>query len=82
MSILVFEKVNNVVAKARSTLDLAHSADGTRLRGGRARRVDRLCHPLDVLVESVPNYSEGRRLDVVDRLAEAVEAVPGARVIG
>ena len=81
MSILVFEKVNNVVAKARSTLDLAHSADGTRLRGGRARRVDRLCHPLDVLVESVPNYSEGRRLDVVDRLADAVEGTPGVHLL-
>ncbi len=30
------------------------------------------------LVESVPNFSEGQRLDVVDRLAAAVEAVPGA----
>ena len=30
-----------------------------------------------MLIESVPNVSEGRRLDVVDRLAGAVEAVPG-----
>lgn len=30
------------------------------------------------LFESVPNFSEGRRLDVVDKLAEAVENVPGA----
>ncbi len=30
------------------------------------------------LVESVPNFSEGRRIDVVDRLAGAVESVPGA----
>jgi len=30
-----------------------------------------------MLVESVPNVSEGRRLDVVDRLAQAIEAVPG-----
>jgi glutamate formiminotransferase / 5-formyltetrahydrofolate cyclo-ligase len=30
-----------------------------------------------VLIESVPNVSEGRRIDVVDRLAAAVEAVPG-----
>lgn len=29
------------------------------------------------LVESVPNVSEGRRLEVVDRLAAAVESVPG-----
>ena len=30
-----------------------------------------------MLVESVPNVSEGRRLDVVDRLAAAIERVPG-----
>jgi glutamate formiminotransferase / 5-formyltetrahydrofolate cyclo-ligase len=30
------------------------------------------------LVESVPNFSEGRRLDVVDRIAAAIESVPGA----
>lgn len=34
-----------------------------------------------MLVESVPNFSEGRRLDVVDRLAAAVEAVPGAHLL-
>lgn len=37
-----------------------------------------LCHDLAVLVESVPNYSEGRRADVVDRLAAAVSATSGA----
>jgi glutamate formiminotransferase len=31
-----------------------------------------------MLVESVPNYSEGRRIDVVDRLAAAVEGVDRA----
>lgn len=30
------------------------------------------------LVESVPNFSEGRRLGVIDRICEAVESVPGA----
>jgi glutamate formiminotransferase len=30
-----------------------------------------------VLIESVPNVSEGRRPDVVDRLAEAIQAGPG-----
>jgi glutamate formiminotransferase len=30
------------------------------------------------LVESVPNFSEGRRPEVVDHLAAAVQAVPGA----
>jgi glutamate formiminotransferase len=29
-----------------------------------------------VLVESVPNVSEGRRIDVVDRLADAITSVP------
>jgi glutamate formiminotransferase len=33
------------------------------------------------LVESVPNFSEGRRLDVVDRLCAAVESVPGAHLL-
>ena len=33
------------------------------------------------LVESVPNYSEGRRREVVDRLAAAVKAVPGAHLL-
>jgi glutamate formiminotransferase len=33
------------------------------------------------LVESVPNVSEGRRLDVVDRLAEAVTSVPGVALL-
>jgi glutamate formiminotransferase / 5-formyltetrahydrofolate cyclo-ligase len=31
-----------------------------------------------VLIESVPNYSEGRRPEVVEQLAAAVEATPGA----
>jgi len=34
-----------------------------------------------VLIESVPNVSEGRRLDVVDRLAMAIEAVPGVYLL-
>jgi glutamate formiminotransferase len=34
-----------------------------------------------VLVESVPNYSEGRRSDVVDRLATAVSGTPGAYLL-
>jgi glutamate formiminotransferase len=34
-----------------------------------------------VLVESVPNVSEGRRLDVVDRLAEEMAAVPGVALL-
>ena len=33
------------------------------------------------LVESVPNYSEGRRPEVVDKLAAAVERVPGAHLL-
>jgi glutamate formiminotransferase len=34
-----------------------------------------------MLVESVPNYSEGRRIDVVDRLAAAVREAPGAYLL-
>jgi glutamate formiminotransferase / 5-formyltetrahydrofolate cyclo-ligase len=33
------------------------------------------------LVESVPNYSEGRRPEVVDRLAAAVSATPGVLLL-
>jgi glutamate formiminotransferase len=33
------------------------------------------------LVESVPNFSEGRRLDVVERLADAVMGVPGVHLL-
>jgi glutamate formiminotransferase len=34
-----------------------------------------------VLIESVPNVSEGRRLDVVDRLASAITAGPGVYLL-
>ncbi len=34
-----------------------------------------------MLVESVPNVSEGRRLDVVDRMAAAIAAVPGVHLL-
>ncbi|HEY0443147.1 MAG TPA: glutamate formimidoyltransferase [Candidatus Limnocylindrales bacterium] len=33
------------------------------------------------LIESVPNFSEGRRLDVVERLARAVETTPGVQLL-
>jgi glutamate formiminotransferase len=33
------------------------------------------------LVESVPNFSEGRRLEVVDRLAAAVAGAPGVHLL-
>jgi glutamate formiminotransferase len=33
------------------------------------------------LVESVPNFSEGRRTEVVDRLAEAVSGTPGVHLL-
>jgi glutamate formiminotransferase len=38
-------------------------------------------HDPFVLVESVPNYSEGRRIDVVDRLASAVAGTAGAHLL-
>jgi glutamate formiminotransferase len=34
-----------------------------------------------VLVESVPNVSEGRRLDVVGRMADAISSVPGVSLL-
>ncbi len=34
-----------------------------------------------MLVESVPNVSEGRRPDVVDRMAEAISSVPGVSLL-
>ena len=34
-----------------------------------------------MLVESVPNVSEGRRLDVVDRLGDAISSVPGVALL-
>ena len=36
---------------------------------------------MQVLIESVPNYSEGRRLEVVDALAAAVAATPGVHLL-
>jgi len=35
-----------------------------------------------MLLECVPNFSEGRRRDVSEAIAERVRAVPGARVLG
>src|SRR6185503_15714276 len=34
-----------------------------------------------MVIECVPNVSEGRRTEVIDRLAEAVQRVPGARLL-
>ena len=34
-----------------------------------------------MLVESVPNVSEGRRLDVVDRMGQAISSVPGVSLL-
>jgi len=34
-----------------------------------------------VLIESVPNVSEGRRLEVVDRMADAIESVDGVYLL-
>ncbi|MDP9482751.1 MAG: glutamate formimidoyltransferase [Chloroflexota bacterium] len=36
---------------------------------------------MTLLVESVPNVSEGRRLDVVERLADAVHRTPGVHLL-
>jgi glutamate formiminotransferase len=37
--------------------------------------------PTDRLVESVPNVSEGRRLDVVERLASAITSIPEVHLL-
>lgn len=37
---------------------------------------------MDRLIECVPNFSEGRRAEVVARLVETIEAVEGALVLG
>ncbi|MFS8085467.1 MAG: glutamate formimidoyltransferase, partial [Acidobacteriota bacterium] len=34
-----------------------------------------------MLVECVPNFSEGRKLETVERIALAIESVPGVRVL-
>jgi glutamate formiminotransferase len=34
-----------------------------------------------MIIECVPNVSEGRRTDVVDRLVQAIERVPGVRLL-
>jgi glutamate formiminotransferase len=34
-----------------------------------------------VIIESIPNVSEGRRPDVIERLAEAIRATPGVRLL-
>jgi glutamate formiminotransferase/glutamate formiminotransferase/formiminotetrahydrofolate cyclodeaminase len=36
---------------------------------------------MSALIECVPNFAEGRRLETVDRLAAAVSAVPGAQLL-
>src|SRR5947207_2517530 len=33
------------------------------------------------MIESIPNVSEGRRTDIVERLADAVRSSPGARLL-
>src|SRR5665213_2717398 len=50
---------------------------GDRRATGRRGRMERVAR----LVECVPNFSEGRRLEVVERLAEAVTGTPGALLL-
>src|SRR5262245_10971397 len=33
------------------------------------------------LIECIPNVSEGRRTDVIDRMAEAIRSTPGVRLL-
>lgn len=48
----------------------------TRLKGEHVT-----ARPAEPIVECVPNFSEGRRLDVVDAIAAAIRGVPGAFVL-
>ncbi len=36
---------------------------------------------MDRIVECVPNFSEGRKPETIDRLVEAIESVAGACVL-
>ena len=45
--------------------------------GGRRRKV----YHCDMLIECIPNVSEGRRPDVVAAIAAAIRAVPGVRLL-
>lgn len=36
---------------------------------------------MDSLVECVPNFSEGRRKEVIDAIADAVKSVDGVRLL-
>ncbi len=41
-----------------------------------------LCYKIPMpIIESIPNVSEGRRADVIERLADAIRRVPGARLL-
>ena len=53
-----------------------------RERYGWTSNPERLSHnnPMPI-IESIPNVSEGRRPEVIDRLADAIRATPGARLL-
>jgi glutamate formiminotransferase / 5-formyltetrahydrofolate cyclo-ligase len=68
MSIDIFEKRKHL-----------ETPDGSR--SSNQARDGPLCHDLGMLVEAVPNYSEGRRIEVVDRLAAAITSTPGAYLL-
>jgi glutamate formiminotransferase / 5-formyltetrahydrofolate cyclo-ligase len=53
----------------------------TKTHPGAARVTPVLQQGAMPIIESVPNVSEGRRPDVIARLADAVRAVPGARLL-
>jgi glutamate formiminotransferase / 5-formyltetrahydrofolate cyclo-ligase len=74
---LALERPNG--SSRRSSTDWSQRAALTRPGGPIAAPAP--CHDSGVLVESVPNYSEGRRLDVVDRLAAAARSVDGAYLL-
>src|SRR5215216_4961252 len=51
-----------------------------RTRGAAAPRDSVLSHTM-AIIESIPNISEGRRPDVVERIVVAIRETPGIRVL-
>ena len=72
----------DAVCRTRGRADASRQVGRTRPNRGTMNRMPILPAALaDRLVESVPNVSEGRRLDVVERLASAITTVAGVHLL-
>src|SRR5205085_1269642 len=71
-------------ARTKAQAKQAEAKIRTEIFEGRyGRRVSTMSFAkMDRIVECVPNFSEGRKAEVVVRLAETVESVEGALVLG